>query len=226
MKNMKKIDELIKMASFCMILMLLFTVLVPICSADDEGTPGDNNGDGDIVDPGDDSEYLSSKLSDLNLKPVSIVATHGHFDHILAVADLKLIYNIPFLCAKKDEFLVKSMKSRAKRWLERDIFEQNPTINKYLKDFLKTKDFNIKLLSTPGHTPGGVCLYLKEENILFSGDVIFANGNVGRYDLSYSNKVELEKSVQMILNLPGKTKIFPGHGVSTYVRKEKENWNF
>jgi len=175
-----------------------------------------------IIDPGDNSEYISSKISDLDLEPVSIIATHGHFDHILAVNDLKLIYKIPFYCHKDDAFLVNSMVKRAQKWLSRKIVEQNPKTEFFLGTEYKNSDFIIKVMHTPGHTPGSVCLYLKKENILFSGDVLFSGGNIGRYDLSYSNRFDLYKSIRLLLKLSNKTVIYSGHGEETNIEKEKE----
>jgi glyoxylase-like metal-dependent hydrolase (beta-lactamase superfamily II) len=175
-----------------------------------------------IIDPGDDAEYIIDTISKLSLKPLAIIATHGHFDHILAVEQLKLTYEIPFCCSIKDEFLTKSMKQRASRWLSRKIYEVSPKIDADLKDLINFGDIGFKIISTPGHTPGSICLYSEKENILFSGDTIFANGSIGRYDFSYSNKLRLEKSIHLILQLTGETKIYSAHGDETNVKKEEK----
>ena len=175
-----------------------------------------------IIDPGDDAEYIIDSITRLGLKPVAIIATHGHFDHILAVDQLKQTYQIPFCCNLKDEFLTKSMKQRANRWLSRKIYEVSPKIDIEIKDSISFGDINLKVLTTPGHTPGSVCLYLEKEKIIFSGDTIFADGYIGRYDFSYSDKLRLEKSIHLILQLTGETKIYSGHGESTDVKKEKK----
>jgi glyoxylase-like metal-dependent hydrolase (beta-lactamase superfamily II) len=174
-----------------------------------------------IIDPGDDAEYIIDTISRLSLKPISIIATHGHFDHILAVDQLRRTFNIPFYCNNKDLFLVNTMKLRATRWLSRKIYEVNPEIDFNIPKIYKNGDIVFKILFSPGHTPGSVCLYSKKENLLFSGDTIFKNGSTGRYDFSYSSKLGLEKSIDLILQLPNETKICPGHGESTNVKKEK-----
>jgi len=174
-----------------------------------------------IIDPGDDAEYIIDTISRLQLNPLAIIATHGHFDHILAVNQLKKTFGISFCCNKNDQFLVNSMKKRATRWLPRKIYEQNPKIDINLQKNYKIEDISFTILSTPGHTPGSICLYIKKDNILFSGDTIFSEGAVGRYDFSYSNKLDLEKSIHLILQLSNQTKIYPGHGENTYVKKEK-----
>lgn len=175
-----------------------------------------------IIDPGDDAEYIIDSITRLSLNPLAIIATHGHFDHILAVDQLKQTYKIPFCCSIKDDFLAKSMKQRAGRWLSRKIYEISPKIDINLEKIFSVSDISLKILSTPGHTPGSVCLYLKKENIIFSGDTIFANGSIGRYDFSYSNKLQLEKSIHLILQLTSETKIYPGHGEKTNVKQEKK----
>ena len=87
---------------------------------------------------------------------------------------------------------------------------------KYLKEGeLKIENFKLKILFTPGHTPGGCCFYFKEENALFTGDTLFAEG-VGRTDLSYSSKNDLYKSLEKIHNLKGVI-IYPGHGDSAMI---------
>ncbi|MBU0998028.1 MBL fold metallo-hydrolase [Patescibacteria group bacterium] len=174
-----------------------------------------------IIDPGDDAEYIIDTIFKLQLNPLAVIATHGHFDHILAVDQLKMTFTIPFCCNENDKFLVKSMKKRATRWLSRKIYEINPKIDTNLQSKYKIKDISFTILSTPGHTPGSICLYSKKENILFSGDTIFSDGAIGRYDFSYSNKLDLEKSIHLILKLSNETKIYSGHGEETNVKKEK-----
>jgi len=175
-----------------------------------------------IIDPGDDAEYIADKITEYNLKPLAIIATHGHFDHILSVDQLKKSFSIPFLISKKDEFLVRSMTQRAKRWLKREVYEQNPKIDNYLENKISLKINEFKIIETPGHTPGGICIYISEEKLLFTGDTIFTDGYVGRTDFSYSNKLDLENSIKLILQLPDETKVLSGHGEETNVKKEKK----
>ena len=175
-----------------------------------------------IIDPGDDPEYIIDSIIKLGLNPIAIIATHGHFDHILSVDQLKQTYKIPFYCSLKDNFLVKTMKQRATKWLSRKIYEVNPKIDIDLMNTFSLGEIEFTILETPGHTPGSICLYSKKDNIIFSGDTIFANGDIGRYDFSYSNKLQLEKSIHLILQLTDETEIYSGHGESTDVKKEKK----
>ena len=180
------------------------------------------NNDCLIIDPGDDADYIESIIRDKQAKPLKIIATHGHFDHIMGATELMLAYNIPFLINKKDDFLVKNMVQSAAHFL--GIKTDPPPIpDGYLKnnDNLKIGNHQIRVISSPGHTPGSVCLYLAREKTLITGDTLFAGGGVGRTDFSYSSPAELDKSLKLIFSLPGETEIKPGHGESSTLTKEK-----
>ena len=176
-----------------------------------------------IIDPGDDADYIQRIISDENLIPTKIIATHGHFDHILAVYELKLAYNIPFLMSKYDEFLLKRMSSSAKKFTKITTGPP-PKVDNYLKDKdkLVISNLTLDIILTPGHTPGSVSLYNKEEKIIISGDLIFSGGGVGRTDFAYSDLDILNKSVDAILKLPRDTKVYPGHGEATSIDEVKK----
>lgn len=176
-----------------------------------------------IIDPGDDGEYIQRIISDHKSKAIAIIATHGHFDHILAVSALKLGYNIPFLANKKDKFLIDAMQSSAKYFL-RITVDPPPFVDFYLQDKVDFKlgEYKFQILSTPGHTPGSICLYIKSNNVLFCGDLMFEKGSIGRSDFRYSNTALLQKSLRKILALPPQTIIYPGHGSSFTIGEERE----
>lgn len=179
------------------------------------------NGDAVVIDPGDDAEFIISTLNELELTPKAIIATHGHFDHVMAVLELKLAYKISFYMHEKDSFLLKRMRESAKHFMGFDPGPA-PKIDVYLKDNskLKIENCELKIVSTPGHTPGSVSLYSKANNALFVGDLIFADGLTGRVDFSYSNKTRLEKSIEKIMKLPENTIVYPGHGDKFTLRKK------
>jgi glyoxylase-like metal-dependent hydrolase (beta-lactamase superfamily II) len=171
-----------------------------------------------IIDPGDDADYIMRVISDLNLKPAKIIATHGHFDHVLAANELKFAFGIPFLIHKEDKFLIDRVQSTAKRYLGINV-SPPPAIDEYLtgKKKLKIGNHKLKIIHTPGHTPGGVSLYCQNSKFAAVGDLVFDRGIVGRTDFSYSSKHELQKSVRKICKLPEDTKLLPGHGRSSEV---------
>ena len=123
----------------------------------------DNSKEVVIIDPGDDAEFIADEVKKHQLKPEAIIATHGHFDHIMAVSELKLMYKIPFLVSKEDEFLVKKMKESAWYFI-RVSTGPIPKVDRYIKegDEIKIGEEKIKVIDLPGHSPGGVCLYSKK----------------------------------------------------------------
>ena len=171
-----------------------------------------------IIDPGDDADYIIRRINDFNLSPQFILATHGHFDHVLGVMELKLAFNIPFLIHQKDLFLIKRAGKTAKFFTGK---EEEPFLppDKFIKegDKIRFGKESLKAIETPGHTPGSVSFY--SPGFLFSGDLIFAEG-VGRTDFTYSSKQELESSIKKILKLSSHTIIYPGHGEEF----EKQSW--
>ena len=176
-----------------------------------------------IIDAGDDAQFIISKLSKENLHPQFIISTHGHFDHNLAVYELILTYKAKFMINKNDEFLLKQMKYSAKYFTGNNSVLSPQKIDRNLKnnDNIKVGNLKFNIIETPGHTPGSICLYEKKSKVLFTGDLIFKDGNIGRYDFSYSDKKCIMNSIRKILILPDETTIYPGHGDPTSIGYEK-----
>lgn len=183
------------------------------------------SGEGLIIDPGDDADYIMRIIADEQIKPLKILATHGHFDHILAVEELRLAYDVPFAIHANDEFLVKASQKSAQHFLSDKEVLPPPPIDEFLKEGQKISfgTYQLEVLEAPGHTPGGVCFHLKEKNLLFCGDTVFQDG-VGRTDFSYSSPSDLEKSLKKISSLPDRAILYPGHGpqVKIMVRFRKD----
>lgn len=168
-----------------------------------------------IIDPGDSPDFILEELQRKKLTPIGIIATHGHFDHIMAVGELQLSFNIPLFIFREDMFLVDRLESTAKHFLGFEPSVVKPkTFNYLTPGDINIRELKFHVIQTPGHTPGSCCLYFKEENILFSGDTLFHNG-IGRYDFSYSDKDKLSQSLKKLFTLPKKTIVYPGHGKST-----------
>ena len=167
-----------------------------------------------IIDPGDDADYIISRIRDLEVKPIGIVATHGHFDHLLAATELKLAFNIPFYLHKADLPILKRTQPTAKYFTGLEV-DPPPEVDCYLKEghFIKVGGIKIKVMETPGHTPGSISLYIKGK--IFVGDLLFAGGGVGRTDLQGGDAKLLDASIKKILKLPKNTIIYPGHGEKT-----------
>ena len=167
-----------------------------------------------VIDPADDGVGISDILEQKQLKLVGILATHGHFDHLLGALDLKLIYQVPFYCSSLDQFLLDRQKETAKHFLGRNI--KVPNFRKIDVDLDVTKEIflgeeKLEVIKTPGHTPGSVCFYNQKNDWLFSGDTLFAEC-VGSTEHNYSSRKDLEKSLEIIAKLPEDTEILSGHG--------------
>ena len=175
-----------------------------------------------IIDPGDDSEYIINRIRDLDLKPQAILATHGHFDHILAVTALKLAFGIPFYLHIKDEKILERTQKTAKFYIGLKV-DPPPKVDYWLKQGQKliSANLTLKVLAAPGHTQGGVSFYSEKENLVFVGDTLFDHGVHGRTDLTGGNLKKIKQSIKKILSLPEKTIIYPGHGKITTVKNEK-----
>jgi hydroxyacylglutathione hydrolase len=174
-----------------------------------------------LVDPGDEFESVVSYFNLDNLKLNGIINTHGHFDHIGAVAEIKEKYNVPFLIHSKDERLV--YQSNLYRRMAGDLSTiKTPSIDKYLDDlsFLELHDKRILIHYTPGHTNGGVCFEIAGS--LFTGDLFFEK-YVGRTDLPGGNIQSLSSSISFVFDRFMGFRIYPGHGESFILDKNLIN---
>lgn len=177
-----------------------------------------------IIDPGDEGNFIAEQIQKYGFIPKAILATHGHFDHIMGARELQLIYSIPFYIHKDDIFLVERMSETAEHFLQHAVSDPPPVINHNLsdKDVFKFGSSALFVIATPGHTPGSVCFMVKGGESLFVGDTLFADGGVGRTDFSYSDKRKLDKSIRSILKHSDTMALYPGHGEKTNIFKEKQ----
>jgi glyoxylase-like metal-dependent hydrolase (beta-lactamase superfamily II) len=171
-----------------------------------------------IIDPGDEAGFILEEIQRRKLQPVAILATHGHFDHIMAVGEIQRSFSIPFYINEKDRFLIDRVEETAEYFLNYKpaILPIKNIKNLSIKNSLKIKNWSFKIIFTPGHTPGSVCFYFEKEKILFSGDTLFKEA-IGRYDFSYSSKKDLDNSLKKLLQLPPDTVVYPGHGETTTI---------
>lgn len=169
-----------------------------------------------IIDPGDEAGNILAVIKDLRLKPKYIVSTHGHFDHITAIPILKKAFNIPYLANPADDMIVKATMSIV---ADQDLKEGDTiTLGSFTPS--EVEGLRFEVLHTPGHSPGGICLYCKAEKTLFSGDTLF-QGTYGRVDLPHSSEQAMLLSLKKLLKLPPETLVYPGHGWSTTIGNEQ-----
>lgn len=173
-----------------------------------------------IVDPGGDAAEIVRFLESNGLKPAAIVNTHGHFDHIGAIDELMKKYDIPFYIHRDDEFLVGHGAQTAMMFGAPE--QVNPSVTNYLEDGqeLEIGGVRMKILHTPGHSPGGVSIYLEEISSVITGDTLFLE-SIGRSDFPYASHDQLIGGIKSKLAvLPDDTKVYPGHGPESSIGHE------
>ena len=167
-----------------------------------------------IVDPGYEFKEIYDQIEKLDLNPEYIILTHGHGDHTGGIDLLKKTYpDIKIIASVKErKFLFNRDLSMGKGGIKADIEVKDG-------DELTVGDMKLKFISTPGHTPGGMCILL--DNLLFSGDTLFRM-SIGRTDLPGGNDEEIIKSVtEKLLCLPDETVVLPGHMQETTIGIER-----
>lgn len=168
-----------------------------------------------IIDPADSGDFITDQVLQLQLEPVAIVLTHGHFDHVLGLLEVSLNFPVPVLMHEADVFLITQAQKSAQHWLHRTV-DPVPVPKQFLVegDVITFGGEQLAVLETPGHTPGSITLY--NDQAIFTGDTLFAQG-VGRTDFKYSDSAELQRSLEKLrLQLPN-VPILPGHGESAYL---------
>ena len=185
----------------------------------------EQSSEGVLIDSGcseADKDAIAATISENNIKIQAILLTHGHYDHIIAINEMKML-TAAMVCSHETE---------------KEVLE-NPNLNLSINigmnlsvtpekvfadgDVFQIGECPLKVLHTPGHTPGGVCYYDEKNSTLFSGDTLF-EASIGRSDFPLGNHQALIKSiVDRLMILPDDTKVYPGHGPCTTIGYEKRN---
>lgn len=187
----------------------------------DEGTM-----DGMVIDvPMWSSEKIYRRIRQLGIRVGKMVATHGHWDHMGEMKKLAALTASTVYAHRADEWMMMDPNGMA-------IVPPEPlepvAIDAPLEDKAKLQvgNFELEVLHTPGHSAGSVCLYNAEEEVLFTGDTLFA-GSIGRTDLPTGSMEEISKSIsEKIMTLPESVRIFPGHGPESTLKREKTENQF
>lgn len=177
-----------------------------------------------IIDAGCSNEeerhQLTGFIDEQNLKPVKLVNTHCHIDHILGLKYLATAYDIPFIANKNDYYLIAAaVEQGAMLGVEVDF---PPAIDEYVDEDtgLSFGNSKMQVLHVPGHSLGHVAFYAEEDGFIISGDVLFS-GSIGRTDLPGGDYDMLLKNIkEKLLPLPPSTVVYPGHGPATTVGQE------
>ena len=171
-----------------------------------------------IVDPGQEGERIIGLLAKKGLEPAAILLTHAHFDHITGIAALQKAFpELPVYVHSAD----RKMFGHPFNQMPSEYASIGTPANLREADDISLELPELKVLHTPGHTPGGVCLQFEADSLLLSGDTLFA-GSCGRTDFPGGSMTTLTESLQRLAKLPPATVVVPGHGASTTIGREIE----
>jgi hydroxyacylglutathione hydrolase len=175
-----------------------------------------------VIDPGDDAAKIMEVVESKGLKLKYIILTHGHFDHAGAAKALHERTGAKVLVHEADGILLKNMETQAA------LFAMSsppaPNVDGYIKegDIIHIGKLTMRVIETPGHTQGGISLYMEKEGVVFTGDTLFW-GSIGRTDLPGGDYKAIISSLKEKLGaLPDDTVVYSGHGDDTTIGFEKE----
>lgn len=177
-----------------------------------------------VIDPGDEANVILEAAKGAGLDIKQVVLTHGHMDHVGALAELKEATRASFLLHKDEVEMVLGRMRRPSAATTGHAHREMPQPDRLLQggDSIEVGEFSFVVLNTPGHSPGGICLY--GHGIVFSGDSLF-NFGIGRTDFPGCSEAQLMDSIfTKLMVLPDDTVVLPGHGPGSTIGAERK-WN-
>lgn len=177
--------------------------------------------EGFLIDPGDYEEKILEFLREKEVKLTAIYLTHGHLDHMMAAERIKTEYNVPVYCQEAElAVLADPVQNLTSRFMRKGTVFTDAVGLKDGAEFMEA-GVKVRLLHTPGHTPGGCCYFLPENGILFSGDTLFYR-SIGNTEFPGGSMGMLARSIrEKLYTLPEETVVYAGHGEETDIGSEK-----
>ncbi len=189
----------------------------------------DANGEAALIDCGayydEERKAISRAIEENHLHLVRVLNTHAHFDHVFGLSYIYKEYGIKPQIAEDERSTYETALSQMKNFIGMDLPLDLPPLGETFRhgDELKVGTITLRVIATPGHTPGGVCFYSEADKVLFSGDSLFRH-EIGRSDLPGGNYAALVSSLrERVLSLPDDVTVLPGHGNSTTVGEERQH---
>ena len=182
--------------------------------------------EGIVIDPGASGKRIAEALDKEGLKPVAVLLTHGHFDHVSGVEELCAQYDaLPVYILDKEMKTLKDPETNLTAVMSYEVKDFSPLITDTFSDGDEKEiaGFKFRVIWTPGHTPGGCSYFFPEEKMLFPGDTLFCE-SAGRTDFKGgSTSDEIHSIREKLLTLPEDTTVYPGHDSTTTIAFEKIN---
>lgn len=175
---------------------------------------------GVVVDPGAEPEQLISSIKDEQLTVEAILLTHAHFDHIGGVEDVRKVTGAPVYLHEQEASWLTNPTENGSAMFGEHVRAESADILLTGDEVPTFAEREVKVLHTPGHSPGSVSYYWEEAQLLVSGDVLF-QGSIGRTDLPGGDYDTLMASLRRVIELPEVTRVLPGHGPETTIEQEQ-----
>lgn len=175
-----------------------------------------------IVDPGAGANIIQTTIEQIDTKPVAILLTHTHYDHIGALDAIREEYQVPVYVHPEEQAWLQDPAKNLSGLQGNHMTAQKADHFFQPKETLEISNFKLTVVSTPGHSPGGVSFIFEEDELVVTGDALFA-GSIGRTDLPGSEPEKLLEGIrEQLFTLPDDYTIYPGHGGQSTLGNEKQ----
>lgn len=177
-----------------------------------------------IIDPASNARFLNTMLVNQQLDCVAVLLTHGHIDHMGAVPELMELvgHKVPVYAAAEEQDVLNDPRKNLSSMFSNQVMTIKPDVLLEDGQTIELLGTEITCMLVPGHTKGGMCYYLEENQMLFSGDTLFSR-SIGRSDFPTGDGLQLVKAIrEKLMVLPDSTTVYPGHNERTTIGREKE----